>query len=784
MRKSTKRLATLLVTSMLFVGSSCDTLIGSGTNEIELFATPITEKILQDVEATASQKSTAKFAITSAKGETEDAQIVVKPSKDVKSCEITVGTLISEEGVEFPAENLSLYYQKYIEIKTRSDGYTNNPFGFYPDILLPYEKAVEYKENTIKGGQNQSIILSAKVDQNQEVGVYTGQATITLDGIQKVVEVSLEVKDLTLPTNRKLLTNYNTDYVLIVDGELNDTREMFDAYYEFLLDYNVTARRFPSATDAEEFKASIRKYYDRINSYEVPADGTSSFNEDLFVQSLKAVAEISLEDGRNYFEKARYWLYCVDEAVQNNTTDKAVETVDKFNEVADRVAAEVETWSVPDNGEVTKALLAESIRGAKALMTSYYSDLMPNVELWCPTIQHMKTTQQRENYVGEEYWAYTVNLSTEPMPTLNLDSPNGLNTSRAFGWICNDYNISGRLYYETCYYQKVSWSGGFHYEKCDPYTEAMRYPGTNGDGFVLYPGARYGIFGPMASNRLVSVRDSVDDYELLYQLENKYAQAGYDADEILGVLYDSLYSGVKVFANGNELLEAREQLFNLHELADKGVFVTKFEKTGTGYQAFVAGEGVSVAMNGESVQANSEYTFTLSGSSNVLCIEKDGAKFVYNLGGASHILVDYDMQETSKGVADSKIYTHTVVDGAEIGVEGMVEKVQFNSQKKNVYVRPLNAGNVLNANTKEVRIVLYNPTQTDVTMYCYVEGEVEAPIDTFTIKPGKNVLEVSGFEFLNWKTLGTATGMLFMFEKADALTTMYLGEIYVTEGAV
>ena len=44
----------------------------------------------------------------------------------------------------------SLYYQKYIEITTRSDGYTDNPFGFYPDILLPYEKAVEYKENTIE----------------------------------------------------------------------------------------------------------------------------------------------------------------------------------------------------------------------------------------------------------------------------------------------------------------------------------------------------------------------------------------------------------------------------------------------------------------------------------------------------------------------------------------------------------------------------------------------------------------------------------------------------------
>ena len=69
-------------------------------------------------------------------------------------------------------------------------------------------------------------------------------------------------------------------------------------------------------------------------------------------------------------------------------------------------------------------------------------------------------------------------------------------------------------------------------------------------------------------------------------------------------------------------------------------------------------------------------------------------------------------------------------------------------------------------------------------MHCYVEGDVEVPIDTFTLKPGKNVLEVSGFEFLNWKALGSATGMMFMLENAQDLTTLYLGEIYVTEGAV
>lgn len=782
MRKNIKRVATLLISSLLLVGSACNN-GDKGPNEIELFGSPITEKILQDVEASSSQKIEAKFAITSAKGETEDAQIVVNPSKNVKSCTVNVGTLTSENGTEFPVENISLYYQKYIEITTRSDGYTNNPFGFYPDILLPYEKAVEYKENTIKGGQNQAIILSAKVDAEQETGVYTGKATINLDGIEKVVDVSIEVKDLALPAVKKFLTNYNTDYNLIIDGELNDTTEMFEAYYEFMLDYNVTARRFPSSTNAESFKAGIRKYYDKINSYEIPADGTSSFNQNLFIQSLKAVAEISLEDGRNYFEKARYWLYCVDEPIQTNRVELANQTFAQFHETAQAVADEVENWTTPDNGEITKSLLAEEIRNAKALLTSYYSETLEDIDIWCPPVGNLVKTADREKYEDVEYWTYTLNTSRSPQPNLHIDNPNSLNSSRILGWICNDYDIDGRLYYESCYQQKISYAGGFHYEKCDPYTDPMRYPGTNGDGYVLYPGARYGVYGPIASNRLVSIRDSVDDYEVLYQLENKYEAAGYEADGILGVLYDSLYSGVKVFANGNDFLEAREQLFNLHELADKGVFVTNCEKTAEGYVLSVMGENVTVKTNGQTSQANNQIEFKLTENSNELSIEKDGAKFTYIFAGKSYILVDYDLEDKKTGVADSKIYTHTIVDGTEIGTIGMVEKIEFNSEKKNVYVRPTDIGNVLNANTQEIRIVIYNPTESTVTLNCYVEGEVETPIDTFALKPGKNVLEVSGFTFLNWKVLGTASGLQFMLDKAEDLTTLYLGEIYLTEGA-
>ena len=70
-------------------------------------------------------------------------------------------------------------------------------------------------------------------------------------------------------------------------------------------------------------------------------------------------------NGRNYFEKARYWLYCVDEPIQTNRVELANQTFAQFHETAQAVADEVENWTTPDNGEITKSLLAEEIRNAK-----------------------------------------------------------------------------------------------------------------------------------------------------------------------------------------------------------------------------------------------------------------------------------------------------------------------------------------------------------------------------------------------------------------------------------
>ena len=138
---------------------------------------------------------------------------------------------------------------------------------------------------------------------------------------------------------------------------------------------------------------------------------------------------------------------------------------------------------------------------------------------------------------GVEYWWYGCIGPNNPFPTYQLDDY--LITSRIVSWMQKDYGASGNLFWDTCFW--VEYRDGTYTRK-DPYTASPEhFPGDNGDGFLFYPGTKYGI-GPVASIRLHSIRDGLEEYEILNELEENYAAKGYDADGILQTLYKKLYS--------------------------------------------------------------------------------------------------------------------------------------------------------------------------------------------------------------------------------------------------
>ena len=85
----------------------------------------------------------------------------------------------------------------------------------------------------------------------------------------------------------------------------------------------------------------------------------------------------------------------------------------------------------------------------------------------------------------------------------------------------------------------------------DYYDEPLRFTGANGDGFLIYPGRVYGIEGPVSSLRMEAIKDSVEDFDLLYELENLVDQV--NRDKTLSRIGIWSHPGLIMTINGEEI---------------------------------------------------------------------------------------------------------------------------------------------------------------------------------------------------------------------------------------
>ena len=148
----------------------------------------------------------------SARNEVESAQMILTPGFDVSSFELTMHSLQNEKGNIIPGWAFEVYTQHYVTVSGSGNApYWSDTFqmynptysktgvdGTFPDALLPQDVAVEAGENTIPAGKNQGIWVNLNV-QDAAPGNYTGTATLTVNGTDMEIPVSVRVYDVSLP---------------------------------------------------------------------------------------------------------------------------------------------------------------------------------------------------------------------------------------------------------------------------------------------------------------------------------------------------------------------------------------------------------------------------------------------------------------------------------------------------------------------------------------------------------------------------------------------------------
>lgn len=794
-----------------------------------------TAQILRDVdiaEYSQVQKS-AEVKIDTAKNEYESGQIVISAKGKVEeyTVELSDLTLVGGDAV-YSRENISVYKTMYTNIT--SNWNSCGQVGWYPDGLLPFAKAVEYGENTVGEGENQSVYFSFFTPATQETGVYEGECTITVNGEKNSVPVRVNVRNVTVNETTHSKSIFRTDFFLHL-GEYNTTQAIRDAYSEFLIDYRVSPWKLVVDTSHKEEDAvyyaekayelcaqekcsticlPVQKTSNGIpDSAKIDWDGKEENGEEKTVGQLtmyvKAMAEKSFATGCNLLSKC--YVYGIDEPIQNRAFEKVKEfhkdfttqRLDSYTLLSGNKEKYLQAY--PQMTEEFFEQVMQAIQDIRCVTTTkYMEEYEPYVDIWCPLFNDLEAGLAQGVYDEDKLWGYGALSPTYPYTSYHVD--NTLLSQRVLGWLQSIYNIEGNLYWAVEYYARQTDRGtpeflDEYYE--DPY-HYVRYPG---EGFLLYPGKKYGIEGPIPTVRIEAIRDGYEEYELMYNVKEQYARVSeeigveFSAEKALDSIASSIHAGMSVTATAETFATARKGLLDLSEFSRSGACFVDYTDDGEGkveYKLF-APDGVTVEVSGltkgavtvvtggtitaYSTDMNSETTSSVATFTTK--IDGENVSVNYNLPGK---VTKFDATAVYEWLDGGVIAEETAVVDAQAvnGESGKLIKLSLPQASATAFARIEFSAEELttNINAKTDKIAFnfyYAGEETSLPVNVYVkykkktyEGAISSSEYTFT--KGANSIVWSNLTSINWENNGEIEYIAFEIGEKGAPknTDLYL----------
>lgn len=802
----------LLLAGVLFASCAPDN--QETIYEVNVWTATGTEKLLRDVNYS-NRHGDSSLSIKAFKNEYESAQIVIS-TEGRYEYEVRSSDLKTTGGETLSASAFTLYHEKYINVTDIKDENSPTSVGYYPDALLPMEKAVEYEENFVSG-KNQGIWVTLNVPKEQPAGEYKGQFEVKINGKTYNVPVSVTVYDYMLSDEVHSKSSFAVGYEYLGYGELNTTVEMQEAYYEALLEYRLNGQNLPGndmvyvrpeGEALERFLYYADKYTrdPRCSTYNLPFNlSEAKYNgktirsvhfED-FKTLLREMAEYSVENEVNLFEKASTYFIFFDEYDLNGAEDEANYNLQKASEVCKEVSLELAETLECDDQEFLTEMLAD-IAGIKHKVVGNLTDALIVDQACCvPVVNKYHTEEGRalyENFAEKSYgddaelWTYTCLSPRTPYPTYHIEDI--LLSSRLMGWMMYNYDIVGNLYWETALYSWRKEAFG-DYPLQDYYDTALRYPGANGDGYLFYPGRDYGIFGPIGTLRIHSARDGNEDYDLLYALEEGYQNYGVTEEsfnELYKIMTQNLYTGTMVrIRDGltDYFAQTRELLAGLLELTYNTNTVVKSiraEQENT-FVTLESDDNVNLTANGETVSVETvgnrkTYTVKIPMTETVnylnVTAEKDGKAYDLriNLGGRSVVVNASEFEGLTQILTGGTISVETIEEMATL-------KLSYNANNR--MIAEMNVSSLgVDANTMEVTVYVYSyseePLELKVMSKC--ERSLQfIEVESLNLAKGWNKITIPAPSF-NCSNYGKLTTLRFNLT-TTAETAIAIGNIEV-----
>lgn len=756
-----KKLIATLVLTVLCVCFVCGCTPSEESGGYEVWSTYCTTKVIKQTHKNQSyQKLGAQINIEMMRGEYEGGQLVVTfGSGKGGKCTLSKGTLTNAQGESIPDDAVEIYRQKYIQIERNYNGGTTYTAGDYiPDMLLPEATAVAYGEDVYEQNTNQGFTVEVCSD-NISAGVYTGNFTLTVDGQSTSIPVSVTVWDFQLEGKSSFMSSFLLYREYLACGEYRNDKEITDNYIDFLIKYNVDTYVVRDNYEAEHFTESFERFKNnkRMTSIVIPVDfqldylptkGNAQFDE-----AIRYLTEIALASTEEwcYVEHAYFYPSTYDEADWvTSRIEKSEEFFAEDGLYFQTLDAAIE--ALQDNDEYMQKSpelrnrIENAIYSIPAVFTNvnYIADWVANLSdaTFCPYMSVFDNYAVLQRYQDQAQqsgglWAYSCNETDYPYPTLDIDDAT-LNI-RVNGWMNKSYGVDGYLYWATNkYWSNYTDSSNMY---TDVYETAARDDGSNGDGFLLYPGAYYNSDEPFATVRLVAYRDGVDDYNMLsvYEqklnaLADKYGVA-IDFDDYVDDLYNKLFSGTVAYENADEVLyAARRELANrILSLSDADDLLIVTERSKQGAVVNVYSSVNSITVDGKKIDG------TICGDGYLYKIESDSNKHSYqintgvrtvNYNVSAHTIVKASGATLSEGSlydATSGVFTIKAINGRYVDLYRPSIKLSVDVNKATaLYFSYENCAE----EEVELRIVLNTATDDIVVSsnYCPANGSRQVKI--------------------------------------------------------
>jgi hypothetical protein len=445
--------------------------------------------------------TSSSITLSSARGETVDAQVIVQaPAGGLSNVNLSASVLTGPGGATIPASNVTLYREYYITVTgTANYGGGSNPplgSGTYPEPLIPFNDpetgaplcgttaTLKACNATITAGQNQPYWIDISVPRgvtNSPPGAYTGTISVTAAQGTVTIPVTLTVWNFGLPTQPSELSLWS----LWPPAAGNTVTTLAWALMRNKVMYDVSV---DASSDVTNFGLN-RSGLD--GSYFIGIQCNGSFSSIPSTSQINAAAA-------SFPAGLPLDFYVADELIGCPSAYSALKTMGTNAHAANRSVKTIMTLNTPDPN------LYNEGDGRSAID---HWVLLDSMQQW-PTLPFTG---------GGDLWSYTsCNPGFGNAPEWMVDYP-PVNERIQAGFLNWTQGATGILYYRA-----DGWTAGNTLGSWDNVdtTACGGGMGRPGDGIFLYPPAPIGSTESAPGIRLKAIRDGIQDYEYAQILKN------------------------------------------------------------------------------------------------------------------------------------------------------------------------------------------------------------------------------------------------------------------------